>query len=106
MLTFAERVLGDPRQPRRSLPVTKKARLQRAIFPDGLVHDGSAYRTPVTGGAFALCAELAGERGEWRALMLPARTPFLHVPRTPPWRRVQRWISELERVRAEVGVAA
>ncbi len=57
---------GDPGELWASLPVTKKVRLQQAIFPDGLTHDGSTYRTAVTSGAFAACAKLAAENGKWR----------------------------------------
>ena len=61
-MVFAERTLAPPGR-RRSPPVAKKARLQRAIFPEGLSCDRSGYRTPLTSDAFAACAWIPG-RGQ------------------------------------------
>jgi hypothetical protein len=65
VLAFAERALGDPWALWRSLPVAKKARLQRAIFPEGLSCDRSGYRTPLTSDAFAACAWISRKGQRW-----------------------------------------
>ena len=106
VLAFAEKVLGDPGALWASLPVTKKVRLQQAIFPEGLRFDGRSYRTAVTSAAFGACAEIAAENGKWRPCVLRKRTPCVHSLRTPRWDGVEDWIRELERMWEELGWAA
>lgn len=58
-LAFAERSLTDLPRVWRSLEPEARAKLQRAVFPDGVVFDGAAFRTPKTASVFSYLRAVA-----------------------------------------------
>jgi hypothetical protein len=48
VLEFAEYVVLNARRLWDEFPLHLRRRMQKVLFPEGLVHDGEAFRTPVT----------------------------------------------------------
>lgn len=48
LLEFTEHVVLDARRMWSEFPLQHRRRMQKVLFPEGLVFDGEAFRTPVT----------------------------------------------------------
>ena len=75
VLEFAEYVVLNSRRLWEEFPLDLRRRMQKVLFPEGLVYDGEAFRTPVT------CLFFRDlERSEREEYEVVARTGFKPKP--------------------------
>jgi hypothetical protein len=62
VLTFAEKIITSPTRLRLESSIDQRRRLQKTLFPDGLIFEGQEFRTPSNSSFFdMLGAVLGGE---------------------------------------------
>jgi hypothetical protein len=94
VLEFAEYVVLNARRLWKEFPLPLRRRMQKVLFPEGLVYAGEVFRTPVSCLFFR---DLEAPKRELQKVVAQAVPTWNQA--VPSWNQIGRWTREIDPLR-------